>query len=132
MPNMASRRSYRNIKQNLEKDYTILKLNDVLCPICRSILVEPVTLPCQHGFCLTCFKGTVENANLVCPLCRIRIASWLRKSKKQVSLINTALWEAIKHNYAQHVKNKLDGIDENLEEGSIVQRCLTLVIFIVF
>lgn len=114
---MASRRSYRNLKQNSTQDYKVLKLNDVLCPICRSILIEPVTLPCSHGFCLSCFKSTVENANLVCPLCRIRIGSWLRKTKKESNLINVSLWEAIKHNYAQHVKNKLDGIDENLEEG---------------
>lgn len=117
MPNMASRRSYRNLKQNIKQDYTVLKLNDVLCPICRSILIEPVTLPCNHGFCLTCFKGTVENANLVCPLCRIRIGSWLRKSKKESNLINLPLWEAINNNYSQHVKNKLDGLEENLEEG---------------
>lgn len=116
MPNMASRRSYRNLKQNIQ-DYTVLKLNDVLCPICRSILIEPVTLPCNHGFCLSCFEGTVKNANLVCPLCRIRIGSWLRKTKKDSNLINVPLWEAINNNYSQHVKNKLDGLDENLEDG---------------
>lgn len=114
---MASRRTYRNLKKNDNQNYTVLKLNDVLCPICRSILIEPVTLPCNHGFCLSCFKGTVENANLVCPLCRIRIGSWLRKAKKESALVNVLLWEAINHNYGHHVKNKLEGIEENLEEG---------------
>lgn len=114
---MASRRTNRNLKQTLESDYSSLKLNDVLCPICRSILIKPVTLPCNHGFCLTCFKGTIENVNLVCPLCRTRIGSWLRKRKTESQLINKPLWEAINNNCSQHVKNKLDGIDENLEEG---------------
>lgn len=134
MSNMASRRTYRYLKQNLKQDYTILKLNDVLCPICRSILIEPVTLPCNHGFCMSCFNGTVENSNLVCPLCRTRIGSWLRKVKKESKLINIDLWSSIKNNYAQHVKNKLDGIDENLEEGCIIKcllfTCILLLMFV--
>ncbi|XP_028133635.1 E3 ubiquitin-protein ligase rnf168 [Diabrotica virgifera virgifera] len=113
---MTSKRSTRNSKTTKTKNYDTLILNDVLCPICRSILVEPVTLPCNHVFCLFCFENTMENANLVCPLCRLRIGSWLRKVKKENNLINADLWKAIKDKFPQHVKNKSNGVDENLEE----------------
>lgn len=116
--NMTSKRYPRNTNKVLSIDnYNSLTINEVLCPICRSILVEPVTLPCNHGFCYSCFEGTMQNANLVCPLCRIRIGSWLRKTKKEGKLINDELWKVIKQNFGQHVKNKLMGIDENFEEG---------------
>ncbi|CAG9858352.1 unnamed protein product [Phyllotreta striolata] len=114
---MASKKSKKCPKIiNKPKDYNALTLNEVLCPICRSILIEPVSLPCNHDFCLFCFEGTMENANLVCPLCRMRIGSWLRKVRKDNILINGELWKIIKEKFQQHVKNKLNGVDENLEE----------------
>lgn len=127
---MASRRSYRNLK-TLNTNFASLKLNDLLCPICRSILIEPVTLPCNHNFCLTCFKMTIEKANLECPLCRIRISSWVRKAKKESKLVNQPLWDVINCKYAQHVKNKVDGVDENLEEGSTTN-CLMFTCYLIF
>lgn len=114
---MASRRTYRCSKIVQNKEYSILNIVDVLCPICRSIFIEPVTLPCNHSFCNCCFEATVENANLVCPLCRIRISSWIRKAKRESRLINESLWKRIKDTYPEQIKNRLNGIDENLEQG---------------
>ena len=31
-----------------------LDLSDVACHICLGILIEPVTLPCQHRMCKVC------------------------------------------------------------------------------
>ncbi|KAK4880154.1 hypothetical protein RN001_008300 [Aquatica leii] len=112
---MAPRRSVRSI--NITNNYNNLTLNDVLCPICRSILIEPVSLPCNHGFCSSCFEGTVANTNLVCPLCRIRIGSWLRTSRKDNKLVNNALWHVIQKTFPKQVKNKLDGVEEYQEES---------------
>ncbi|KAK9890494.1 hypothetical protein WA026_010575 [Henosepilachna vigintioctopunctata] len=56
----------------------------------------------------------MENANLVCPLCRIRIGSWLRSSKKENKLINMDYWNAIKRLFPVQIKNKLEGIEENI------------------
>ncbi|KAJ8915628.1 hypothetical protein NQ315_003412 [Exocentrus adspersus] len=115
---MAPKRVLKSVKTLKKSDYSALNIKDVLCPICRSILVEPVTLPCDHEFCLCCFNGTMENANLVCPLCRIRVGSWLRKAKKEGKLINYVLWDAIKNKFPQQIKNKMNGIDDNMEEVS--------------
>lgn len=112
---MAPRRTVKSVKLTENNNYKNLPLERVLCPICRSILVEPVSLPCNHGFCLSCFEGTMANTNLVCPLCRVRIGSWLRTARKENKLVNTELWKAIKESFPQQVKNKVDGIDENFE-----------------
>lgn len=41
------------------------------CPICLSILVEPVTTKCGHNFCFSCLEQLEENTtNKKCPLCR--------------------------------------------------------------
>ncbi|KAB0797823.1 hypothetical protein PPYR_08816 [Photinus pyralis] len=113
---MAPRRSARCVNPANSVNYDNLKLNDVLCPICRSILIEPVTLPCNHGFCSSCFESTVANTNLVCPLCRVRIGSWLRTSKKDNKLVNVVLWNVIQKQFPKQVKNKLDGVEEYPEE----------------
>lgn len=62
----------------------------------------------------------MANTNLVCPLCRIRVGSWLRNAKKEKTLVNNELWMAIKDQYAAHVKNKLDGVEELFEDGECV------------
>ncbi|KAF7287623.1 hypothetical protein GWI33_005975 [Rhynchophorus ferrugineus] len=78
-------------------DIIKLKPSDIICPICRTVLIEPVSLPCNHVFCKFCFDSTMENANLVCPLCRIRVGSWYRRTKKEV-------------------ENKYKGIDNVIEQ----------------
>ncbi|KAL3280811.1 hypothetical protein HHI36_004042 [Cryptolaemus montrouzieri] len=119
---MAPRRGARVVKIDHVVDYDNLTVKEVLCPICRSILIEPVTLPCNHVFCSSCFQGTMENANLVCPLCRVRIGSWLRSCKKENKLINVDYWNAIKKLFPIQIKNKLEGIEENLDYETPVIR----------
>lgn len=118
---MAPRRSHQVVNVPKNNVYTDLTLNKILCPICRTILIEPVSLPCNHNFCLSCFDSTMANANLVCPLCRIRVGSWYRTAKKLNKLVNTELWKAIKEQFAVQVKNKLDGVDEIFDdEGGLL------------
>ena len=48
------------------------------CPICMSIMVQPVTLTCKHRYCAQCVKayvdhrgnGLLRDINKKCPLCR--------------------------------------------------------------
>lgn len=94
-----------------------LPLEKLMCPICRGILIEPVTMPCSHVLCLECFDGTMEMASLTCPLCRKRVGGWLRTAKKQGKLVNSELWNYIQTNYAEYVKNKQSGDDDDIEEG---------------
>lgn len=125
---MAPRRPVRSVKVVNNNNYKNLSLNDVLCPICRYIFTEPVTLPCTHSFCSACFEGTLVNANLTCPLCRVRFGSWHRIAKKEQKVVNVPFWNAIKVSFPKEVKNKLMGIEENLEESNLfVMSCVEQV-----
>ncbi|CAH1183201.1 unnamed protein product [Phaedon cochleariae] len=106
----------KNSKFPKVKNYETLILSDVLCPICRSIMTDPVSLPCNHNFCLCCFEDTMKNVNLVCPLCKVRVGSWWRKTKKEGNHVNVELWRVIKDRFSQQVINKLTGIEEDLQE----------------
>ncbi|XP_045529701.1 E3 ubiquitin-protein ligase RNF168-like isoform X2 [Pieris brassicae] len=99
-----------------------LEIKDVICSICQSILIEPVTLPCYHDFCENCFNGSIENNALCCPLCRLRIGSWVRKATKQKSLVNIQLWNFIQNKFSQEVHKKLNGEDIPLSPEQILPR----------
>ncbi|GAB0193360.1 E3 ubiquitin-protein ligase RNF168 [Grus japonensis] len=78
------------------------------------IFVEPVTLPCNHTLCNSCFQLTVEKASLCCPFCRRRVSSWARYNARRNTLINWELWEKIQKNYPKECERRINGQD--LEE----------------
>ncbi|XP_076454346.1 uncharacterized protein LOC143289250 [Babylonia areolata] len=91
-------------------------LEDCMCTICLCILVHPVTLPCGHEMCMPCFKHTVEEASLTCPLCRTRISTWARKASRTNSLVDQKRWEQIQRLFPQRVQRRLDGLDDETDE----------------
>lgn len=95
---------------------TIPSLSEIQCQICVEILIEPVTLPCNHTLCNTCFQSTIEKANLCCPFCRRRISSWTRYHTRRNSLVNMELWEKIQKYYPKECKLRVSG---QKSEGSI-------------
>ncbi|CAG9817689.1 unnamed protein product [Phaedon cochleariae] len=103
------------------RDYNTLIFSDVLCPICRSIMIEPVSLPCNHHFCLCCFDDTMKTANRVCPLCQVRVGSWWRKAQINGKHINVKFQKAINERYSQQILNKLTGIEEDFKESKMVK-----------
>lgn len=107
----------RTIEDNGKK-YQNLNISDALCPICRSIIIEPVTLPCNHSFCLACFNGTVENTTLTCPLCRTRIGSWLRSARKEKTIVNHVFWTNVQIKFPNEIRKRLDGDDVLVEDDN--------------
>lgn len=73
--------------------------------------MEPVTLPCSHTLCNSCFQMTVEKACLCCPFCRRRVSSWARYNTRRNTLINWELWEKIQKNYPEECKRRINGQD---------------------
>uniref|UniRef100_A0A452DJQ8 RING-type E3 ubiquitin transferase n=1 Tax=Capra hircus TaxID=9925 RepID=A0A452DJQ8_CAPHI len=65
---------------------TIPSLLECHCQICVEILIEPVTLPCNHTLCEACFKSTVEKTNLCCSSCHCQIAFWTQYHTQRNSL----------------------------------------------
>ncbi|GMH33412.1 hypothetical protein BSKO_01246 [Bryopsis sp. KO-2023] len=63
------------------------------CIICMDMCERPVTAPCQHNFCLACFKRWVgQAAKNSCPTCREAIPRAFINNPK----VNTALAMAIR------------------------------------
>lgn len=96
------------MKMTASKD-AIPSLAECQCGICMEILLEPVTLPCNHTLCNPCFQLTVEKANLCCPFCRRRVSSWTRYHTRRNSLVNKDLWEIIQKHYAKECKLRVSG-----------------------
>ncbi|XP_074109394.1 uncharacterized protein LOC141534145 isoform X1 [Cotesia typhae] len=87
-----------------------INFSDLMCPVCRGILIEPVTLPCDHNLCLRCLKGALKHNSLSCPMCRVRVGSWLRTATKSETLVNNNLWEFIRSNYPKEIQDKTNVI----------------------
>ncbi|XP_004675186.1 PREDICTED: E3 ubiquitin-protein ligase RNF168 [Condylura cristata] len=94
----------------------IPSLSECQCQICVDILIEPITLPCNHTLCNPCFQSTVEKASLCCPFCRRRVSSWTRYHTRRNSLVNKELWEIIQKHYPKECKLRASG----QESGEIV------------
>lgn len=97
------------------RSFNNLTLLNVACPVCMGILIEPVTLPCNHDLCLECFEKSVENNSLTCPMCRKRIGGWLRQTKDK-SLVNQTLWKLIQEKFPHEVEAKLKGDDDGVAD----------------
>lgn len=44
------------------------------CGVCLEMLAMPVTTPCGHNFCKSCFRSLSNNSRIHrCPLCRLQL-----------------------------------------------------------
>ncbi|XP_006813205.1 uncharacterized protein LOC102803140 [Saccoglossus kowalevskii] len=98
---------------------TDLQLSECLCPICMSILIEPVTMPCSHELCMPCFRENVEQANFTCPMCRVRISSWARKKTREKKLINQKRWESILSAFPEKCRRRIEGLEDESQDEEI-------------
>ncbi|XP_062558410.1 E3 ubiquitin-protein ligase RNF169-like [Armigeres subalbatus] len=94
-----------------------LQLDDILCTVCQSVLVEPVFLPCQHRFCRNCLSGTIEKNNLNCPCCRKRFGTWYRNASRVNKLVHEQLWNAIQSQFRDYLEE--DGAGRCNGNGSV-------------
>uniref|UniRef100_A0A9J7YJS3 RING-type E3 ubiquitin transferase n=1 Tax=Cyprinus carpio carpio TaxID=630221 RepID=A0A9J7YJS3_CYPCA len=62
----------------------------VKCFVCLSDLTEPVALPCEHVFCLSCLRRSTESADF-CPICRLPLSNNYRPT------VSTTIDLALKH-----------------------------------
>ena len=102
-----------------QDDSLNLSLNDCSCPICLEILVEPVQMPCHHELCLPCFKSMIDQTNLLCPICRLRISTWSRNASNSNTLINQARWEQIQRKFPNEIKVRMEGKTAQVISDSI-------------
>ncbi|XP_051521252.1 E3 ubiquitin-protein ligase rnf168-like isoform X1 [Myxocyprinus asiaticus] len=97
-----------------------LTQSDCLCPVCLDIFLEPVTLPCTHTFCKTCFLETVDKSNMCCPLCRKRVSTWARLNSRNKTLVNMELWRRIQDAFPTQCERRLKGIEDEDDDVSMM------------
>ncbi|XP_052599957.1 E3 ubiquitin-protein ligase RNF168-like [Peromyscus californicus insignis] len=89
-----------------------LTLDDCQCLLCLEFLIEPITLPCNHTVCKSCFKALLRKTFLSCPFCRTWVSSWARYHTHINSLINKELWERIQAQYPEECSRRNPGEDK--------------------
>ncbi|XP_064615082.1 uncharacterized protein LOC135479218 isoform X2 [Liolophura sinensis] len=108
--------SYCQSNVTMDCNMSKVALEDCICPVCMCILIEPVTMPCQHELCMPCFKQNVEEASLTCPMCRTRISVWARQAARNHNLINKTRWKQIQDLFPKKVQRRLEGKDDDSSE----------------
>lgn len=96
----------------------VMSLDDCRCPVCLEIYMEPVTLPCTHTFCKTCFLESVDKATLCCPLCRKRVSTWARLHSRTNTLVDQQLWTRIQTCFPLQCQRRLSGQDAVAEDDA--------------
>ncbi|XP_026196130.1 E3 ubiquitin-protein ligase rnf168 [Anabas testudineus] len=103
-----------------------LSLDDCRCPVCLEIFMEPVTLPCSHTFCKSCFLESVDKATLCCPMCRKRVSTWARQNSRNNTLVNQKLWSQIQTCFPLQCQRRLSG-QEAEDDAAAVSVCFPRV-----
>ncbi|XP_028681541.1 E3 ubiquitin-protein ligase rnf168 [Erpetoichthys calabaricus] len=89
---------------------------ELSCPVCLEIFLEPVTLPCSHNFCKSCFLEAIDKTNLCCPLCRKRVSTWTRCHSRNNTLVNEDLWKRIQEEFPVQCQRRMAGLDPEEED----------------
>lgn len=67
---MSNQETINEQDENFLTKTQISKIQKLLkCRLCQDILLEPVTLYCQHTFCNHCLELLEENSLVTCPSC---------------------------------------------------------------
>ena len=100
---------------------------DAECMICFVTMVEPVTLPCKHTFCMQCLSDFFEKKR-ECPMCR-RVPPTTFKLKidtvKQALIrnANPQLFEEEEKKLAIEKKNRVYTIELDIIYGNRHEEC---------
>ncbi|XP_038172632.1 E3 ubiquitin-protein ligase RNF168-like [Arvicola amphibius] len=95
----------------LSKDKA-LSLDDCQCLLCLEFLIEPITLPCKHTMCKSCFKAILQTLFSSCPFCRTPVSSWAGDHTQIDRLINEELWKRIQETYADECRRRDPGEEQ--------------------
>jgi hypothetical protein len=96
-----------------------MSISDCSCPICLEVLIEPVKMPCSHELCLKCLDTMLDQTNLCCPMCRVKISSWSRNARSNNTLVNTERWKQIQKLFPDEIKNRLNGTSHQILVDSL-------------
>jgi hypothetical protein len=69
-------------KQKTDKLKVYISMDDLTCPVCYEIMIEPILYPCAHRVCRRCTKEMflTPSADKQCPKCRARVNEKILKN----------------------------------------------------
>ncbi|XP_022535670.2 E3 ubiquitin-protein ligase RNF135-like isoform X3 [Astyanax mexicanus] len=78
----------------------LLQEDELMCPICRALIRNPVTTPCGHSFCMPCIQQHWARSSLpwFCPHCR---RSFICKPVLQPSTVLCSIMENVAKVWAE-------------------------------
>mmetsp|Transcript_36360 Transcript_36360/g.94567 ORF Transcript_36360/g.94567 Transcript_36360/m.94567 type:complete len:473 (-) Transcript_36360:1799-3217(-) len=100
-----------------EKKRRIVRGDDLDCPMCCRLLLDPVTTPCGHTFCRTCLVRAVDHS-CHCPMCRAVV--YVNAYQLPTTVV---LRSIIEKNFAEELKKRKeeDKAEKDMQvgEGSV-------------
>ncbi|XP_006885712.1 PREDICTED: tripartite motif-containing protein 6-like [Elephantulus edwardii] len=105
--------------------------DEVTCPVCLELLMEPMSLDCGHSFCQGCITGNSKQAELnhekksTCPVCRTSYQPGHLRPNRHLASIVERLREAVLDPEKQLKVNLCDYHGEKLqlfckEDGMVI------------
>lgn len=88
-PSMASRSS-------------VVSEDQLLCPICLDVFVQPATTPCGHNFCRSCLSSYWDKNPATCPVCK---ELFLHKPDLKV---NTCISDLVQQFHSLHASPEIE------------------------
>lgn len=98
------------------------------CGVCLEMLAMPVTTPCGHNFCKSCFRSLSNNSRLHrCPLCRLQ----LPRVTPEVNLVLERVMAVLyPQDYNQRMASLNSGNLRNCHKRSASHLSKTVIYFI--
>ena len=104
--------------EKLISDDKILNKN-IICSLCKGIIIEPVELFCEHIFCSQCLKEWTESLKDKCPSCNKVIYK-----KPSISEENKKIFEKLKfvenrkvYSYSDYINHLNSKVNKNFDAG---------------
>ena len=93
-----------------------LPVNDLECPVCCDIFIDPVLLSCSHSFCRECVRRCWETSgSRECPMCRKRAPKASPTTNLALRNLCETLQEAQKESSSTEEKEKVLNCDLHAE-----------------
>lgn len=96
--------------------------DDLTCPVCCDIFVDPVLLSCSHSFCRSCLKKCRDTGLRECPVCRKKALKSNPPSNLALKNVCEALLQVKRHSSVEDERMNCNLHGERLKLFCLVDK----------